>query len=259
MNFNRTVVVAANVFREVIRDRVLWLIAVFAGVLLMATTLLPEISGSSADKILLDVGLAAISLLGLAIAVFMGTGLVSKEIEKRTIYLMIAKPVSAAEFIVGKHCGLSAVLVVLVAVMTAIDLAVLTAKQVAFPWDSLLLAAVFQVLELSLMVAIALLFGVFTNAFLAMLLSLGVYLMGHFSRDLLTLSDAAKNSSLQPISQALYLVLPDLARLDLKNQAVYGLSLLPSPWELVGNALYGLIYMALMLAIAVVIFSRRQF
>ena len=259
MNFNRIGVVAANVFREVIRDRVLWLIAVFAGVLLVAATLLPDLSGTSADKILLDVGLATISLLGLAIAIFMGTGLVSQEIEKRTIYVMIAKPVSAAEFIVGKHWGLSAVLLVLVAAMTAIDLAVLSAKQVAFPLESLLLAAAFQVLELSLMVAIALLFGVFTNAFLAMFLSLGVYLMGHFSRDLLTLSDAAKNSSLQPISQALYLVLPDLARLDLKNQAVYGLSLLPSPLELIGNAVYGLLYMALMLAIAVLIFSRRQF
>ncbi|MBD3882975.1 ABC transporter permease [Phormidium tenue FACHB-886] len=259
MNVKRVIVVAANVFREVIRDRVLWLIGFFAVVLLGAAVLLPEISGGSSGKILLDVGLAAISLLGLTIAIFIGTGLINKEIEKRTVYVMIAKPVSPAEFIVGKHWGLSAVLAVLVAAMMAINLAVLAAAQVAYPLESLLLAAVFQFIELSLMVAIALLFGVFTNVFLAMLLSLGVYLMGHFSRDLLTLSDAAKIPTLQPVSQALYLLLPDLARLDLKNQAVYGLSLLPSPLELLGNLVYALIYTALMLAIAVLIFSRRQF
>jgi ABC-type transport system involved in multi-copper enzyme maturation permease subunit len=259
MNVRRVTVVAANVFREGIRDRVLWLLGFFAVVLLGASALLPEVSGSSSGKILLDVGLAASSLLGLAIAIVMGTGLINKEIEKRTVSVMIAKPISTAEFIVGKHWGLSAVLVVLVAAMTAINLAVLLAAQVPYPLESLLLAAVFQFLELALMGAIALLFGVFTNGFLAMLLSLGVHMMGHFSRDLLTLSDAAKNPTLQPISQALYLLLPDLARLDLKNQAVYGLSLLPAPLDLLGNAAYGLVYMTLMLAIAVLIFSRRQF
>ncbi|HEY9628474.1 MAG TPA: ABC transporter permease subunit [Coleofasciculaceae cyanobacterium] len=259
MNLVRIFVVASNVFREVIRDRVLYLIAFFAIALIAASVLLPEVSGGTSDKIILDVGLAAINLLGLAIAVFTGTGLVSKEIEKRTVYVMIAKPISRAEFIVGKHWGLSAVLAVLVSGMMAIYLGVLTIRQVNYPLDSLLLAALFQILELSLIAAVALLFGVFTNTLLAMLLTVAVYLMGHFSRDLLALGNLAKDASLQAMTQALYLILPDLSRLDFKNQAIYGLSLLPSPLQLLENAAYGVIYTALLLAIAILIFSRRQF
>ncbi|NJR65853.1 MAG: ABC transporter permease subunit [Leptolyngbyaceae cyanobacterium CRU_2_3] len=259
MNLARILVVASNVFREVIRDRVLYVIAFFAIALIVAAVLLPEVSGGSGDKIILDVGLATISLLGLVIAVFIGTGLVNKEIEKRTVYVMIAKPISRAEFIVGKHWGLSAVLAVLVSAMMAIYLGVLTAKQIAYPLDSILLAALFQFLELSLMTAIAILFGVFTNSLLALFLTFAVYLMGHLSRDLLSLASLTKDAGLQSLTQVLYLILPDLSRLDLKNQAIYGMSILPTPLELAGHAAYGLIYTTLALAIAILIFSRRQF
>jgi ABC-type transport system involved in multi-copper enzyme maturation permease subunit len=259
VNLVRIWVIASNVFREVIRDRVLYVIGFFAIALIAASLLLPEVSGGSGDKIILDVGLAAISILGLAVAVLIGTGLVNKEIEKRTVYVMIAKPISRAEFIVGKHWGLSAVLAVLVSAMMAVYLGVLTAKQIVYPLDSLLWAALFQFLELSLVTAIAILFGVFTNSLLAMFLTVAVYLMGHLSRDLLSLSQLAKDASLQSITQTLYLILPDLSRLNLKNQAIYGLSLLPAPLELAGNAVYGLLYTALVLAIAILIFSRRQF
>jgi ABC-type transport system involved in multi-copper enzyme maturation permease subunit len=172
---------------------------------------------------------------------------------------MIAKPISRAEFIIGKHWGLSSVLAVLVLAMTAIYLGVLSLRQIEYPLDSILLAALFQFLELSLITAIAILFGVFTNSLLATLLTIGVYLMGHFSRDLLSLGRLAQDASLEQATRIIYLVLPDLSRLDLKNQAVYGMSLLPGSVELLSSAVYGLIYIALVLTIAIVIFSRRQF
>ncbi|MFM7426338.1 MAG: ABC transporter permease, partial [Elainella sp.] len=110
MNLGRTWVIAKNVFREVIRDRVLYLILFYGATLAAATQLLPQIAANTQDKILLDLGIAAIGILGLLIAVFVGTGLVNKEIEKRTVFVLIAKPISAAEFIVCKHFGLTAVL-----------------------------------------------------------------------------------------------------------------------------------------------------
>ena len=111
----RVVTIATNVFREVIRDRILYLIGFYALALMLAGRLLPEIAATTEKKILLDLSLAAMSVLGLVIAVFVGTGLVNKEIEKRTVFVLIAKPVSRTEFIIGKHWGLSAVLAVLVA------------------------------------------------------------------------------------------------------------------------------------------------
>jgi ABC-type transport system involved in multi-copper enzyme maturation permease subunit len=259
VNLGRTLVIAANVFREVIRDRILYLIAFYAAILAAATQLLPWVAANTQDKILLDLGIAAIGLLSLLIAIFVGTGLVNKEIEKRTVFVMLAKPISATEFIVGKHWGLTAVLAVLVAAMTAIFFAILSVQQISHPVVSLSIAALFQLLELSLITAVAILFGVLTSSVLAMLLTIAIYLMGHLSRDLLTLGNLAKDTVLQQVTQALYLILPDLSRLDWKNQAVYGMELMPSPLELASHAAYGLIYTILLLAIATFIFSRRQF
>ncbi|MDX2244634.1 MAG: ABC transporter permease subunit [Leptolyngbyaceae cyanobacterium bins.302] len=257
MNLGRTLVIAANVFREVIRDRVLYLIILFALFMAAAVRLLPELAASTEDKITRDVGLAAMTLLGLVVAVFVGTGLVNKEIEKRTVLVMIAKPISRIEFIVGKHWGLSGVLAVLVAAMTAIYMAILAVNKIAFPAASILVSSVFLWLLLSLMTAVAIAFGVFTSSLLATLLTFTVFLMGSFSANLVVLGAQSKNPTVEAITRNLYLVLPDLSRLDLKNQAVYGL--LPSPDILLQNALYAVLYIVLLLAIATLIFSRRQF
>lgn len=255
----RTFVIAANVFREAIRDRALYLLGFFAAAMIAAAVLVPEVAASTENQIILDLGLATISLLGLAITVFIGTGLVNKEIEKRTVYVMVAKPISRTEFIVGKHWGLSAVLALLVAAMTAIHLSVLSVKQIPYPLGSITVSAAFQFLELSLIAAVAILFGVFTSSLLATLLTFAIYLMGHFSRDLLNLGNLANNPGLKQTTEVLYLILPDLERLNLKNQAVYGMELLPQPIELLGDAVYAIIYSTLLLLIAILIFSRRQF
>jgi ABC-type transport system involved in multi-copper enzyme maturation permease subunit len=257
MNLHRILVIIANVFREVIRDRVLYLVAIFAIFFVACTRLLPEVAAGTEDKMLLDVGLAAMSLLGLVIAVFIGTGLVNKEIEKRTVLVLIAKPISRIEFIVGKHLGLSAVLIVLVAAMTALYMAILSFSQVSYPIGSILVSSIYLFLQLSLITAVAIAFGVFTSSILATLLTFAVYLMGNFTRDLVALGKLSKNPAIENITRYLYLVLPDLSRLDLKNQAVYGQ--LPSIDVLLANAVYGMLYTILLLAIATLIFSRREF
>jgi Cu-processing system permease protein len=259
MNLVRTFVIATHVFREVIRDRVLYLIGLFALLLISAMALLPQVAAGTENKIILDLGLAAMSVLGLVVAVFVGTGLVNKEIEKRTVLVLMAKPVSRTEFIVGKHLGLSAVLAVLVSLMTLTYLAVLLINRVAFPLDSILISVLFLFFELCLLTAVALLFGVFTSPLLATLLTFGIYLMGHLSPDLIKLGQLAKNPGLERFTQGLYLVLPDLSRLDLKNQAVYGIGLLPDTQALFLNALYAVVYIVLLLAIAIFVFSRREF
>jgi len=250
-------VIASNVLREVLRDRVLYLALLFAVVLLGATLLLPEVSAGSEGKILLDLGIALIGLFGLVVAVFVGTGLLNKEIEKRTVLVLMAKPMSRTEFIVGKHLGLSTVLAILVALMTAVFFVVMSWKQMDYPWGSLVVAAVYLLLELSLITAVAILFGVFTSSLVATLLTFAVYFMGHLSQNLVTLSNTVETPGIQRLIQGLYLIFPDLARLDLKNTAVYGS--LPPTSTLLLNAGYGLIYIVLLLTLATLIFSRRQF
>jgi ABC-type transport system involved in multi-copper enzyme maturation permease subunit len=171
--------------------------------------------------------------------------------------VLIPKPISRAEFIVGKHLGLSSVLLVMVTLMTLIYLTLLTLGQVPYQPLPILVSLAYLVLELAVLTAVAIVFGVFTSSILATLLSLGIYLMGHISKDLLKLGELSKNEGIQKITSSLYLILPDLERLNFRNEAVYGI--LPSPDILLGNALYGVIYTIILLGIAIFVFSRRQF
>ncbi|BCU14465.1 ABC transporter permease [Microcystis aeruginosa] len=249
--------IAANSFREVIRDRILYFIGFFALLMAFAWRLLPEIAVGTHQKIFLDLGLAAIGLLGVIVAVFVGTGLINKEIDKRTILVLIPKPLSRAEFILGKHLGLSGVLAVMLGVMLVIYLLMLSGMKVSFQALPLIVSVFYLGLELILIAAVAIAFGVFTSSILATLMTFGVYLMGHISKDLIQLGIISKNPNILAITKNIYLILPDLERLNFRNEAVYGL--LPSADVLIGNALYSLVYTGLLLGISILIFSRRQF
>lgn len=257
LNPARILTISTHVFREVIRDRVLYLLGFYGLLMALAVRLLPEVSAGSENKILTDLGLAAIGVLGLIVAVFVGTGLISKEIEKRTVYVLMAKPLTPAELVLGKHLGLSAVLAVLLTVMTTIYLITLNLVQAQFPLSSILVTVLFNLLELSLLAAVALFFSVFTGPLLAAMISLAVYLIGHFSRDLVALGNLSESAEIQQLTRSIYLVLPDLSRLDLKNEAVYGI--LPDPAMLLTNAGYALLYIVLLLSVTTLIFSAREF
>lgn len=259
MNVNRVIAIANNSFREVVRDRILYIIGFYAVILAIAAMLLPQLAAATEDKMFLDLGLAVMSILSLIIAVFVGTGLVSKEIEKRTILMLIAKPISRNEFILGKYLGLSTVLALLVVAMSAIYLIFLQVNNINYSATSIIINAVFLILQLSLISAIAIAFGIFTGSMLATALTFAVYLMGNITQDLLKLAQVNENPGLEKITQGLYLLLPDLSRLDLKNDAVYGLSALPDSTTLFINAGYSLVYSAMLLAIAAFIFSQKEF
>ena len=257
MSLIRIWAVASNVFREVMRDRIFLTIGFYALLMLGSGRLLPSIAGAAQDKIITDFGTASSSLLGVVVAIFVGTGLINKEIEKRTVFTIVTKPISSLEFILGKHLGLSAVLAILVAGMTAIYLMVLSFSQINYQLVPLLVAGFFLWLELCLLTAAALLFGVFTSSILAIILTFSLYLVGHLSEGMVKLAGVTRNPGFQQLTDNLYLVLPDLSRLDLKNDAVYGV--LPPPDILLLNAGYAVVYTVALLLVTTVIFSRREF
>ncbi|MDA0267093.1 MAG: ABC transporter permease subunit [Cyanobacteria bacterium] len=259
MSLLRIWVIARHVFLGIIRDRALYLIALYSLLMLAATILLPQVASVAYDKIILDVGITGIHLLSLLVVAFIGTGLINQEIEKRTVLTMIAKPVSPMEFIAGKHLGLSLLLALLIGLMGGVYVGVLWLNGIAYSPMSLLLATVFMLLEMVLLGAIALLLGVITSSLLATLLTFAVYLMGHLSSDIVTLGQLSENSSLRLFTRGLYLILPDLERLNLRNQAIYGWDWLPSTEALWSHGGYAIVYTLVLLALTGVIFSRRQF
>lgn len=257
MNLGRISVIAFNVFRETLREQVLYLTLLFTLILVAAVNLLPQLSASAEKKIIVDVGIAAIEIVGLIVAVFVGTSLVNKEIDKRTIFVLIAKPMSRAEFILGKHLGITSVLGLLVGLMSGIFIAIVTLAKIPIPIPEILVANFFIFWQLMLLGAIAILFGTFTSSLVAALLTFATYLMGNFTKDLLALGEISKSDSLQAVTRIIYLILPDLSRANLKNEAVYGI--LPALGDLFTNGVYILSYALLVLAIAILIFAKRQF
>jgi ABC-type transport system involved in multi-copper enzyme maturation permease subunit len=257
MKLGRITAIAANAFRETIREQVLYLSLLYTVLLVAAVVMIPEFTQDSAAKLILDAGLAAVELVSLIVVVFVGANLINKEIDKRTIFVLVAKPVSRAEFILGKHLGISAVIGVLVAIMTAIFITVMILRKIPLAIPAILISNLFTFAQIMLLGALAILFGTFASSLVASLLTLALYLVGNFSRDVLDLGEISKNTSVQAVTRILYLVLPDLSRANLKNEAVY--SLLPSLGDLVQNGVYIISYTLLVLAGAILIFARRQF
>lgn len=251
----KTLAIALNTFREAIRDRILYLLLVFAVLMIAASRALSWLTVGSEEKIVKDIGLAAISVFGVATAIFVGVGLVFKEIEKRTIYTLIAKPIHRSQFILGKYLGLVLVLAVNVSIMTVFFYGLLLAKGWA---DAAMARAVFLTfVELILVTAIAILFSSFSTPILSSLFTVTVFVIGHLSWGLQMLAERAQGGAARGLCQALYWVLPNLERLNVRGLVVHGQSV---PFEQVALAtVYGVSYTVIVLALATVVFRRRDF
>lgn len=246
--------IALNTFREAIRDRVLYLLLVFALILIGVSRVVALLTVGDEDKIIKDVGLSAISVFGVLTAVFVGVSLVFKEIEKRTVYTLLANPVRRWQFIVGKFGGLFAVLAMNLVLMTAALVVTLWVRGES-PWP-LFPAVALILVELALVCAFALLFSSVTNPILAALWTVAMYVMGHLSFTLRGFSAKLEGTS-RFLCDVFYYVLPNLERLNVKAEAVHGLPV--SGEVLATSALYGVGYTVLVLSLACVAFERKEF
>ncbi len=251
--------IARNAFREAVRDRVLYNLVLFVLLLTAASIFIGELSGGQERKIIVDLGLSAMLLFGMFIAVFVGVGLVYKEIERRTIYAVFSKPVGRGEFLVGKYLGLCLTLLVNVLVMgVGVSLALL---YVSRGWDPLIPtiwpAVLLIYLELMLLTAVALLFSSFSSPALSALLTFLTFVIGHFSADLKILAVSMGSIGARWFFTALYYLLPNLSNYSFITPAAHGRT--PPVGFVLATAFYALVYIAVILAAATLIFSRRNF
>jgi ABC-type transport system involved in multi-copper enzyme maturation permease subunit len=261
--------VAVNVFKESVRDRVPYNLVLFAVLLISSSYLIGQLTAGQDVKIIKDLGLAATAVFGLFIAIFIGIGLVSKEVERRSIYSLLSKPISRPQFIVGKYAGLVLTLAVNVAVMTIATYLVLgymtwvETPEFKAAWEApgvdprMLKATVLIFMELMLITAIALFFSTFSSPILSAALTFGLYIVGHFNADLKNFDKIVESKAAIWLARGVYHVLPDLSAFDVKTEVVHGL---PVPAGYMATSLgYGAIYVAALLLGAVIIFSRRDF
>jgi ABC-type transport system involved in multi-copper enzyme maturation permease subunit len=250
--------VATNTFREALRDRVLYNLVFFALLMMGAAILVGQVSIGIEQSVIVSLGLTAISVIGIFIAVFIGVGLVSKEMDKRTLYALLAKPVERWQFLLGKFAGLVMTLIVNTGAMTVgLYFALWTVKHPLAKGDGYLIVAVYLILlKLALIVALAMLFSCFTTPFLAILFTLGLYVAGLFAEDLRTMQALALSASTMKMLKGISYLLPNFENFNVMGAVVHGRGV---PGTLVAqNTAYTVLYGAMVLAAAAMIFSRRN-
>ena len=248
--------IALNTFREAIRDRVLYLLLFFALASLLFSRLLALLTVGDRIKIVTDVGLASISLFGALMAILMGTGLVYKEIDKKTIYTLLSKPIHRHQFLLGKYFGLVLTLFVMLFLMTMIFFVIYFLHALKIEW-SMLIALFYIFLELCLITAVALFFSCFSTPILSSIFSLAFYLIGHLSWGLETLFKKMAPGVGKVTAQILYTFLPDLENFNFKTEIVHHLPI--PPQVLIFSTIYGVFYTVFVLFLAILVFRKRDF
>jgi ABC-2 type transport system ATP-binding protein len=251
--------IALHNFKESVRDKVLYNLIVFALLLIGAAILFGSISVGIERIILVNLGLSSISIFGLLMAIFIGIGLVAKEIDKRSVHTILSKPVRRAEFIVGKYFGLVLTLVVNTTIMTAgFYLALAWQEHGLDRVDLAPLQAIYLiVLQLALVVALALLFSCISTPILSAVFTLSLFLAGHFLADLRGLGQQSGSMLMEKVLTLLDYLLPDFGRFSMIGQAAHGHSV--PGYLLAGNTLYALLYATILISAAVLIFEEREF
>jgi len=254
---NRIISIAKNTFREAIRDRILYNLVLFVLLITACAVLLGELTDGQEARTIVNVGLNAMLLFGVFIAIFVGVGLVSKEIEKRTVYSIFAKPVRRSEFILGKYLGLCLTLLANTAIMAlGVTVALL------YVGGSSLLTSLWGAvglifLELCIVTAVAILFSSFSTPSLSALLTFMVFLIGHLSSALRDLGAALGSSLARGVLDAIFFIMPNLAIFSFRTEAAIGMTVPASmyAWAFV----YALVYVGVVLTITIAVFSRRNF
>jgi ABC-type transport system involved in multi-copper enzyme maturation permease subunit len=254
---SRIAAIASNTYREAVRDRVLYNLIIFAFLMIGASLLLGQITIAVQRQLLINLGLTAISIFGVLIAIFIGIGLVSKEIDKRTLYTVLTRPVQRWEFILGKFLGLMGTLAVNTLLMTAgFFLALLYLAHGLERSDVYILVAIFFILlQLMMVTAIALLFSSFSTPIESAVLSFAVFVVGSFSEDLRLFAESAKGLTHYLAIGTAYLI-PNFSALNVISQVAHGQPVLSH--LIVFNSIYALTYVGSVVCAASLIFQNRN-
>ncbi len=252
---NKVLAIGFNTFKESIRDKIFYSLLFFAVILILFSIVLGKLTIGEPMKIIKDFGLGAISIGGTLIAIFVGIGMVYKEMEKRTIYIILSKPLARWQFLMGKYIGLSLTILVEVMVMTILLFALCVVYEKVVPW-SLLIAIGPIYIEILVILAFAVFFSAFSSPFLSGMFTLAIFIIGHFTQDLRLLAKTSEDPVFKALADGIYYILPNLERLNYKTRVVHDLPIFGQ--EIGLSVVYAVCYVAIILLCAVFIFKNRD-
>ncbi|NIP38416.1 MAG: ABC transporter permease subunit [Candidatus Dadabacteria bacterium] len=265
---NRISVIAYNTFIEAVRDRILYSLVLFSFLMILGSIIITSISAEQYNKIVRDIGLTTISLIGILISIFLGMNVVYKEIEKKTVYNIFSKPVRRFEFILGKYFGISFTLLVITVSMSLIlSLIVLyyESKYQSFIhfyyggsfYSQYIAAIYFTYLEFLVVIAISLVFSSFSTPVMTVLFVLLAFVVGRFSADIKLFADFVKDPFVGYVSEILYRIIPHLDQFNLRSEAVHGGEISSS--LIINTSGYAVLYCLALLILSIVIFEKKEF
>ncbi len=254
----RVLSIASNTFRETIRNKILYAILAFALFVIGMTFFLADLSVGDFARIIADVGLASIHVFGVVMAIFLGITLISNEVDRKTIYLILSKPVRRHEFILGKALGLSITLALTTLAMAAVLFVVHMAYEFGGRAEpGILIASVGIYMELVLLTCLATFFSTFTTPVLSAIFTISLFLLGHLTGYLHSIADQSTMLTVRVGGRALFYLLPNLEIFNWKNEVAYGG--VRSAAVLGWAAGYLVCYSACVLFLSCLLFARKDF
>ena len=246
---------AHNTFREAVRDKILYSILFFAIGVIALSLVTQEITVGDRDKVVRSVAQGSIAAFGSIISMFLGISLVWKEVERKTVYTILSKPISRWMFVLGKYLGMMMTLTVVVVIMVLVYTVLLSIQQTVPPMV-VYVSAVMLIIELMLLTSWATLFSTYSAPTTAAAFTLAIFAIGHLADDIWLYGNQLDNPGAQSVARVLYWLLPNFEMFNIRDYAVHEL---PIPWDqVVGGGVYGLFYTAAVLGLAMAVFERRD-
>ncbi|MGQ9847163.1 MAG: ABC transporter permease [Bacteroidales bacterium] len=247
--------IALNTMREIIRDKVFYTILALGSIAILGIKLITPLTLGEEVRLIRDFGLSMISMMGILITILISTRMVYDEIQRKTIYTIIPKSLKRWEFIIGKYMGFVLAIVIVVLALGMVFIGYMLILGLAFN-TNILLAIVFQLMELLLVSAIAILFSTFTSPVGSGIFTFAIYFIGHFTADILVLGELTKSEMIKKVSSFIYYILPNLSYFNIRSEVVHNL-----PIDLhfvLFSVVYGLAYTIILLTISVLFFEKKD-
>jgi len=251
----RITALALSTFRETVRDRIFYLVAVFGFVMLASTAVLSPLNVGAQGKIMSDVGLAAMVVFGLVVSVFVGSAMVRKEMDKGTIVTILAKPVGRREYIIGKFLGLNLTLLAMLSIMALLFALMLTFAPGSFKFRYFS-AFFLSFLELTLLNAVVVFFSTCVSPVLAAVFTLSVFAVGHLSESIRDFGQLQGSHFQQKTADVVYYLIPNLEVFNVRAAVVHGDTI--ASQHLLMATIYGVAWTVLLLLLAGAVFDRRE-
>jgi ABC-type transport system involved in multi-copper enzyme maturation permease subunit len=263
--------IALITFKEGIRNRAIYGITLLAMLLFIANFVICGMIMQEVGKVAVDIALSSVSLSGLLLVLFVGINLMAKDLDKKTIYMVLSRPISRSEYIIGKFLGMTLLIIFTMIFLGMFALLSIQLIKMGYPgyflrfsWPMILLAMFFNTISLIMLSALAFLFASFAStSFITLIMTVIAYIIGMSLSDVKTLVETPGTSGIHPsavtvkIVQAAYYLFPNLSIFDIKIHAAHAIPLSSSyfAWAVT----YGVVYSALAITAAAIFFSRREF